>query len=294
MTTEVLFAPDCPRVEGSKHLDLPRDVEWRRELYFGGVKDDPESDPFVHPAKMQMFIVKYCLEYFAATGDLPAGGRVLDPFGGTGTTALASTMGYSVTLCELEPGYLSFLHALRARWRKRREEGEWPDMPHLPIVLSGDCRQTLKGLADHSFDIVITSPPYANLQVGKEVTEFTGELARHKAQLREYGSGEADPRNFGRLSTFNFNFAMRAVYKELLRVLKPNGVFVSVTKDSMRASQRQHLNTEVIRYAQAEGFEFRGEWWKWDPPGGMLQAVGKSKGFDTVNDEDIIAFRSPK
>lgn len=259
---------------------LPRDVEWRKGLY-------PE-EVFEHPAKMQLHIVKACVEYYERTGLLKPSARILDPFGGTGTTAIASSLGdYHVTLMELEPIFLTILTNLRKKWR---EEGV-VDSEHLPLVMAGDCRQLMSMLPDESFDLVITSPPYANLKVGDVKTEFTGQLAEQKRQMHQYGSGGAGTLNFGRLNTFVFNQQMRVVYREVARLLKPGGAYVSVTKDQMRAGNRLRLGADIVRIVpESSGLEYVGHWWKWAPPGGMLQSVMKSKGSAVVEDEDIIEF----
>ena len=271
------FAEGYERDTDRPNLILfPSDVKWRRELYPEGV--------FEHEGKMQMHIVKACVEYFKHQGVLPDNGRILDPFGGTGTTALAATLGpYHVTLVELEQAFLDILIKLRNFWLDQRSGSV--------TVLAGDCRQILSQLQANSFDMVLTSPPYQNLKVGKEVTEFTGSLALKKSRYRKYGSDEAHVLNFGRLNSFVFNQQMQKVYQEVARLLKPTGVYVSVTKDSMRAGVRHLLSMEVVRQAQASGLEYTGEWFKWKPPGSMLQVVMKAKGSEVVQDEDIIVFR---
>lgn len=288
LTSKVEFAAGYEHdTERPNLILLPRDVEWRRQLYPEGVME--------HPAKMQMHIVKCVMEYFIAKGEIPASGaQVLDPFGGTGTTALAALYGGAyVTLVELEKVFMPLLIDLRKKWRESDDLAQREAAERLTLLF-GDVRQILHDLPENSFDIVITSPPYANLQVGKVKTEFTGSLAAHKAQLSKYGSSEASAQNFGRLNTFMFNQHMKSAYKDIIRVVKPNGLYVSVTKDSMRSGVRNHLNADVIRTVQEVGMVFTGEWWKWKPPGGMMQSMMKSKGADVVEDEDIICFKVVK
>lgn len=267
------FAPDYER-EGNLIL-LPNDVEWRKSLFPLDVMD--------HPAKLQMHIVKLVCEYFSATGELPEHGRILDPFAGTGTTALAAFWGFQVTLIELEEGYLDILRRMRRSWQEQSL------VKYSPVIYSGDSRAILRDMTESSFDLVLTSPPYANLQVGKVKTEFTGDLLRNKSNMGEYAGSVL---NFGRLNTFMFNQQMLKVYREIKRVLKPGGYYVSVTKDSMRNGERQRLSSEVIRMCQECGLKYTGLWWKWKPPGSMLQKVMINKGSEVVYDEDIIAFQA--
>lgn len=261
--------------EGDLFL-LPRDVEWRKGLY--------GPDVIQHPAKMQLWIPKLVMEYYGQPG-----WTVLDPFAGTGTTALAATMGYPTTLIELEDHFMELLKGVRRKWR---DEGLIDSLSQVTI-LQGDCRRVLPELDESSFDIIITSPPYSvTAQVGKVDESYTGTFAERKRQMFEYGSGGADVRNIGRLNPFMFNQAMRDVFKKCLRVLKPGGLYVSVTKDSMKEGVRQDLHTAIIREAVAAGFDSEPvNWWKWKPPGGMMQAVMKSKGAEVVEDEDIIVLK---
>lgn len=268
------FAPTYERNEDG-YILFPRDIEWRRSLY--------PAEVFHHPAKMQMHLVKAVMEAYTKPGD-----KVLDPFGGTGTTALMVMSGRLVTLIELEPQFLEILLQTRRTWRE-----QLPDLGNNLTILSGDSKQVMKSMESDAFDMVFTSPPYANLQVGNVQTEFTGQLAEEKARMMEYGSSAAHPQNFGRLNTFAFNLEMGKIYKETVRVLKPGGLYITVTKDQMRAGVRYHYSEDITRICKKNGLEPTGDWWKWAPPGSMLQSVMKSKGSEVVEDEDILVFRKP-
>lgn len=250
---------------------FPRDVEWRRSLGY-----PPEV--MQHPAKMQLHIVKAVLEYYGQPGD-----KVLDPFGGTGTTALAAVMGYDTTLFELEPVYQDLL--------TKAQQGLKLTAPlHLKF---GDATQLIKAEPDNYYNIVISSPPYANLQVGKvgKDTVVTGRVAELRTQFSQYGSAGAHPLNFGRLNQFVFAQNMNRIYQGLARVLAPGGIYVSVTKDSMRAGVRQMMSMDLVRDVQLAGLKYSGDWFKWKPPGSMFQEVQKTKGMAVIDDEDIIVFR---
>lgn len=279
MGTTKFFAEGYER--DAEHPDwilFPRDSEFRKGLF------TPEATQ--HPAKMQCFIVKAAMEYYGQPGM-----RVLDPFGGTGTTAIASLLysGVMTTLIELEDEFMDMLAEMLDKW-----ESSHFISPGQVEVLQGDCRRVLLELPENHFDMIITSPPYSvTAQVGKEVTKFTGILAERKAQMRRYGSSESSNNNIGRLNPFQFNQHMKRVYERCLRVTKPGGLYISVTKDSMNAGVRKYLSQDVIRTAVEQRWEFTGENYKWKAPGGMLQNVQKSKGLEVVLDEDILVFRKP-
>lgn len=264
---------------------FPRDSEWRRELF------GPEAQS--HPAKMQLNIVKAAVEYYAQPG-----WRILDPFAGTGSTALAATMGCPTTLIELEDHFVTMLREIRSDWMSNGRISSLMDM----MIFTGDCRQVLKQIPEKAFDMIITSPPYSvTAQVSNRTIETEdraeyksqARLVEVKAQMRKYGSSEASAMNIGRLNKFMFNEAMKRVYQACLRVLKPGGLYVSVTKDSMIAGVRQSLSLDMVRIAQSAGLEYTGDWYKWKAPGGLMQNMQRAKGLEVVLDEDVITFRRP-
>src|SRR3989304_167761 len=107
-----------------------------------------------------MHIVKACIDYFKHQGVLPDGGKILDPFGGTGTTALATQYGYDVVLIELEEVFLKLLKDLRLKWHNEHDGDS--SAARRVTILAGNCCQVLPQLQANSFDMVLTSPPYAN------------------------------------------------------------------------------------------------------------------------------------
>jgi DNA modification methylase len=282
------FGEGYDRDDDHDWILFPRDSEWRRDLF------SPKAEQ--HPAKMQLYIVKSAIEYYAESG-----WKVLDPFAGTGSTALAATMGCKVTLIEIEDLFMEFLQEVRNKWISEKLVD-----PLDFTIMQGDCRQVLRQLPEKSFDMIITSPPYSvTAQVGevtdngdgtatsKDGTVFTGIVAKRRLEMYKYGSAGADPQNIGRLNVFNFNIAMEKVYERCLRVLKPGGLYVSVTKDAMAAGVRRSLSLDTLRVARSAGFEYFGDWFKWKAPGSMFQNLAKSQGKEVVLDEDIMVFRRP-
>lgn len=267
------FAPDYPRENGL--IRFPSDEKRRREL-FG-------DEVFHHPAKMWLYLAEEAIKLYSKEGD-----RILDPFGGTGTTGIGALMGRYVVLMELEEVFQKILTETKQSWV---DKGLIE--PSRLALLFGDSRFLLRDLPDSTFDLVLSSPPYANLQVGKVKTEFTGALAKHKADLRKYGASESDFRNFGRLSRFDFQHDMIKIYRELVRVMKPGAKYVSVTKDQMNAGERYMYSMDIIRLCEQEGLRYTGDWFKWKPPGGMLAGVMRAKGAELVEDEDIIVMEKP-
>lgn len=275
-----MFAPQYPRDENDWIL-FPPDIDERRKFYPHSTDPDGLS-VFHHPAKMQLLLTQELIRYYTKPGD-----KILDPFGGTGTTGWGVLEGRFVTLMELEPVFQPLLDFIKKDWQAAGQN---------LTLMFGDSVPLMKTLPANSFNAIITSPPYANLQVGKETEreqEFTGGLRVMKEQMRQYGSDKAHPANFGRYNTFQFNLKMQEVYNQCFRVLVSGGVYVSVTKDSMRGNQRQLLASEVSRYVRKSGLERTEDWYKWKTPGGMMSSVMKSKGSEVVEDEDVVVYRKP-
>ena len=82
------FAPAYDRdIEG--RVLFPRDTELRRQLF-------PFTDPSEHIAKANMLMVAELVKCFTEPGD-----TILDPFAGTGTVLVATTLWRKVVMMEL-------------------------------------------------------------------------------------------------------------------------------------------------------------------------------------------------
>ena len=70
--------------------------------YDGGWRDWIVPEAFAHPAKAARPLLERIFAELREAGDLPAGGLVVDPFGGIGTTGIVGAMrGARVVCCEL-------------------------------------------------------------------------------------------------------------------------------------------------------------------------------------------------
>lgn len=232
-------------------LLFPKDVDRRRGLF--------SPDVMKHPAKFNIYMIEALVEYLTEPGDI-----VLDPFAGSGTVMLAGLMGRKALLIEVEPHYIQ---TLTESILLNGADAE---------VLTGDCRQVLPVTCD----CVITSPPYSNIS-------RTSPLPDLKGQILPYIN---HPLNLGRLNDFYFLQAMETVYKKLAESLPQGNPVIIVTRDAMEKDSRKLLSGGIIRQATRNGFGLS-EWLKWRPPGSKQGAIQKSRGFKTVEDEDILIFR---
>lgn len=166
-----------------------------------------------HPAVFPVEIPHRLIKLFSFWGE-----TVLDPFGGTGSTAVAAhRLGRKAVCVEQNESY--------ARIIKERVREETNNSKDLKVVV-GDSRN-LGHLADNSIDLIVTSPPYWD-----------------KA---DYGSGED---NLGNVQSYSdFLDEMRAVFTECARVLKPGRKFCVVT-----ANVNQHTDHGLLTFPLSTDF----------------------------------------
>lgn len=163
----------CPRMWQAVHAGLPSGADNGRVRRLRPVvtvrRDEvlaeghPESDEDVHFAEGVAA---------AAVADLTdAGGRVLDPFAGYGTTLrVATAMGREAVGVELLPERAALARAAAPA----------------ATVLTGDARR-LTQLVAPPFDLVLTSPPYMTAtDTGEDpLAGYTGEGADYGRYLDE-------------------------------------------------------------------------------------------------------------
>jgi site-specific DNA-methyltransferase (adenine-specific)/site-specific DNA-methyltransferase (cytosine-N4-specific) len=115
----------------------------------------------------------------------------------------------------------------------------------LGALVIDDCLRVLASVPDHTFDLVITSPPYDGQS--------------------KYGNGERYERNWYR-ETF------LKVSAEILRTLKPAGSFVLNYRSKRQGNERGILQYELIFWLREQGFLFCEDfvWGKPSPPPGRF------------------------
>jgi len=242
---------------------FPSDIAYRKSLPF-----PPEV--FEHPAKANLYLLEAIVDYVSKPGE-----TILDPFGGTGSILVAGISGRDLIILELEKPFVEII--------AKAIEGFQPDSVTL---IPGDCRQVLPLACNH----VVTSPPYGNILQGtglKNVGKSSSDTAMNK-----YAGTGASTLNLGRLNPFLYGQHMRRVYQLLYESVKPGGTMTVIIKDRMKDGVREFLSEVCIRTVAQQGFQLQ-EWYKWKTPGTAQQKLMRSKGFDTVEDEDILIFARP-
>jgi site-specific DNA-methyltransferase (adenine-specific) len=112
-------------------------------------------------------------------------------------------------------------------------------------LVIGDCLSLLRGLADETVDLVVTSPPYDGQP--------------------KYGNGEKYERDW--YAGFFLEVAV-----EIRRVLKPHGSFILNYRSKRHGDERGTLQYELIFWLREKGFLFCEDfiWGKPSPPPGRF------------------------
>jgi DNA modification methylase len=176
-----------------------------------------------------------------------SGGRVLDPFVGTGSTLIACVATGRVGAgVELSPEW-----AAAARARLAQETG--PEGLGQQVI-EGDARAVLPTLPPESFDLLLTSPPYWSMLRKKpgpkaKVERVSRGLATH------YGDSEGD---LGSISSYEpFLQALGAIFALALPLLKP-GAYACVIVSDFRHGKRFVLHhADVARTLEGVGYALK-------------------------------------
>jgi len=266
------FAPQYPRSEEGWVI-FPDDSEWRRAVF------PPEV--MAHSAKAPPGLIVSIVEYVSKPGE-----TILDPMTGSGTIMLAALAGRNVICIEIEDIYQASL--LMARQNIEL------DTKSTITILQGDCRDFLPIMVNH----IIFSPPYAQILTTRKgpERESTKYLAGSRKGVED-GAWSPDytknTRNIGRLNKFLYNQAMEKVYKLCYDSILPGGTMTVILKDYIKQGKRVYLSDWLIRTCVKMGFE-NIDWFKRDAPGTGFLKLWRSRGYATVQDEDVVIFRRNK
>ena len=268
------FAQDHPRTEEG-WVHFPEDADMRKDLF------PPEV--MGHPAKANLYMIESIVDFVSERDEF-----IMDPMGGTGSLLIAAAeMGRKVILIEIEEGY----HQLQRKALEMMKSYN-PGVDGLVTLIRGDCRQIMPLPCDH----IIFSPPYAGILAmsSKPVKESTRDLAGpYKDTIQEYS---AEPQNIGKLSKFFYNQAMEKVYQLCYESVRPGGTLTVILQDFMGIEygerKRIYLSTWMQKACIQAGFQ-QEFWFKRSARGTGFKRLWASRGYEVVNDEDIVMFRKP-
>jgi len=261
------FAPEYPRDEHG-WVKFPNDITYRAEIF------PPEVNQ--HPAKANVFLIQAIVEYVSELGQ-----QLLDPFGGTGTLLTAALMGRNVMLIEISPKF----HELQKIAVDKLESINPSVSEHISLIKSPlQTVLPIPNFADH----IIFSPPYSNIMKSKGNDKLTQETTSHAIEEYTFTS----PLNLGLMNDFLWAQQMEAVYKKCFVTLKPEGSMTIITKDHMKDRSRVQLSQSAVDACKRVGFRQNpAEWFKWLAPGSAYTHIYRARGWEVVDDEDIIILR---
>lgn len=191
-----------------------------------------------HPAPYSYQDVEHLITFFTKRGM-----KVLDPFGGVGSTAKA---------CELE-GRVCTSIELSKKWhdlaieRLETEVSEGASSHH--AFINDDCIAVLSNLDDDSFDFMVTSPPYWSILNKK--ADYKVKESRLKEDLATNYSDD-DPKDLANIEDYGhfLDVLVDSVFLQCARVLKPKAYMCIVVSDFRHKSEFVSFHSDLIQRMQ--------------------------------------------
>jgi hypothetical protein len=85
---------------------------------------------------------------------------------------------------------------------------------------------------------------------------------------------------------------MAKVYDRCIKTLKPGGTMTLIVKDHMEKRKRVELSLGAFNACLRVGFKPK-DWFKWKAPGSVYTSIYRARGWEVVEDEDIIIVQKP-
>ena len=184
---------------------------------------------------------------------------VLDPFLGTGTTALSALeLQRNVIGFELSDDFYKIaLDSLQALSQNHL----FKESQHTYNVILGDCVELIDTLDNESLQLTLTSPPYADL-IHKIIEDRT---KRHKksafvvdnnATTKVYSNNQKD---LGNMDFESYMQTVKQIMQKLFVKTKPNGYNIWVVKDYRDSKNKIpyiDLHSNIARAGEEAGFKY--------------------------------------
>lgn len=262
------FAPEYSRTEEGWVI-FPSDATYRKQMFPEAVSG--------HIAKANVFLVQAIVEYVSEPGQ-----TLLDPMAGSGTLMVAALMGRDVILIEINPRYCAWQRLALEFLDTHTAPGI---SSHINIFNSPlQVILPMPGAADH----IIFSPQYASIMKTKGKDKLTRETMGDIAGEYTY----SHPLNLGTMNDWLWAKEMTKIYKRCFDTLKPGGTMTLIVKDHMEKRQRAALSKPALDSCTSIGFSCK-DWFKWKAPGSVYTGIHRSRGWEVVEDEDIIIVQKP-
>ena len=189
-----------------------------------GAKHPDTRIEYQHPAPFSFTDVGRLVRFFTK-----AGGVVLDPFVGVGSTlkacALAGRNGIGI---ELNPHFVAL-----TKERLSTELHDLSSTTEKQEIIQGDAREVLQDIPSESIDFVVTSPPYWSILKKEDHKVRQTRIANDLST--DYGD---DPRDLANIRSYKiFLRELMKIFSQCKRVLKP-GKYVAIIVSDFRDKSR--------------------------------------------------------
>lgn len=195
--------------------------------------DSPEAQiEKLHPAPYSFQDIGHLVRFFTKKGM-----RVLDPFGGVGSTAKACEIdGRVCTSIELSPKW----HQLSIE-RLEKEVGEGTSKNH--TFINGDSCEELLKFENESVDFVVTSPPYWGI-----LNKLDQKVIKNRVKNNLETKYSEDEKDLGNVSDYEefLDILVNKVFLECARVLRTGKYMALVVSDFRDKSDFISFHADLI------------------------------------------------
>lgn len=219
-------------LNGTEWLPATKSFMFQRGL---GSKHPHAQIERQHPAPYSYQDIEQLILFFTKKGQ-----KVLDPFGGVGSTAKAcELLGRTCTSIELSPKWSEL-----AVQRLEKEVGEGTSNNH--IFINGDSRNELKKIEDNYFDFMVTSPPYWSILNKKADHKVKKERVAFNLDTNYSNCEESDMGNIKNYEDF-LQELVDGIFLEAARVIKQKGYMCIVVSDFRNKSEYISFHSDLIQ-----------------------------------------------
>ncbi len=221
-------------------------------------------------------LMQHIIEFFTKKNS-----TVLDPFAGVGGTLIGATLaGRKCTGIELNKKWIDIYHKVCKREKLAKQK-----------IIHDDCINAMKKMKKkgEEFDFVVSDPPYS-IALDKTMCDGVYDIQHRKTDFNGFSNDKLDLRN---LSSFEEYYdAMEEVGKGVKDIIKTNGYFVLIMRDSYQDGKYVPASYEVAKRMESVGFVLKG-FKIWYATGSRMRPYGYPYVFvPNIAHQNIIVLRN--
>jgi len=202
-------------------------------------------DKALHPATYPVALAKRCIELFTHKGEL-----VLDPFVGSGTTLVAAAdVDRNAVGFDLQEQYISLCKGRLSQLNLFNTSKQ--------IAIQEDARNIANSLEPDSVNLIVTSPPYANLLNRPRLNKSRRGELRQNNQYQKVEQYSQDKRDLGTLELAAYASEMGGIFEKLLPLLRPKAHCVINVPDMWWENKRITIHIAIVEALRNVGYELR-------------------------------------